>query len=80
MYLNGLHAKDIDDKQSLSVLSRSNYNESKALIMIAIVCGICIICGCIILIFSVCVGGCTYFKVNRKKIVNGLQESDICNL
>ena len=82
MYLNGLHAEDIDDGQS--ILSRSSesysYNMSKAIIMIAIVCGLCIICGCIIFIFSVCVGGCTYFQVSRRKVINGLQESAICNV
>ena len=89
MYLNGKHVEDIDDGQS--VLSRNSESYSNSVIginddmpiafMIVILSGICIICSCIILIFSVCIGGgCAYFEVNRKKMVHSLKESDICNV
>ena len=89
MYLNRLHSEHIDDRQSILSRNSKSYSNSAigiddnmpiALIMIAIITGICIICGCIILIFYVCVGGCVYFDVNKQKMPNGLEESDICNV
>ena len=78
MYLNGLHTH---------VLSRSSKSYSKyrsimsIAFMIAIISGICIICYCIILILSVCIGTkYAYFKSNRKKMVNGLEKCDIYNV
>ena len=59
------------------------YDNIPIAFIIAIVSGICIIFGYIILIFSICIGGgYAYFEVNRKKIVydHDLEEYDICNV
>ena len=90
MYLNGLHPQNVNYAQSLDSRNSKSYsksvgtdsNMSLALIsMIASVTGICIFCGLVVLIVSVCIGGgCAYFKLKRKKIVTSLEESDICNV
>ena len=77
MYLNRLPDHRIHDGQTTHSQSRVNDKMWMAF-MIAIISGICIFCVCIILIFSVCMGGgCAYITSNRKKMANCLEGSDI---
>ena len=86
MILNGLHPQNVHSGQSLDSRISKPYSKSaigiasnmSLALMSAGVTGICILCGFIALILSVCIGGgCAYFKVNRKKMVTSLEESDI---
>ena len=77
MYLNTLPDHRIHDGQTTHSKSRVNDN-MWMVFMIAIISGMCIICCCIIFVFSICIGGgCIYFTSNRKKMANCLEESDI---